>query len=171
MFYKTKTGWSAFPSYLRGYSRNLPLFEKLLIKSTGSDFLKKVRERIKEQPDDVPSLHAFTVAKKAREGTDPRMWIETGFWEKHLGITQVRKGMIFAGASRKMVHKPSGKKMSEIGEIFEYGSPKDNIPPRPLFRPVMARFKKSWLRKLQVSGGLFFASRGYNKQGVDNESN
>ena len=164
MISKTKSGWKEFPSYLRGYNRSLPLYQKILLQQSAESFLKKVKKRIKEQPSDVPPLSAFTIAKKRKQGSDTRMWVETGFWLKNLKITQVKKGVVFAGASKNKTHKPSGKTMAEIGNIFEYGSPVDKIPARPVFRPVMEQFKKSWRRKIAYSGAAFFASAGDSKE-------
>ena len=160
---RTKTGWTLFPKYLNGYSRNLPVFEKTVLAVSGEAYMKAVKKRILSQPKDVTPLSAYTVAKKLAEGKDTRMWIETGFWMKNLGITQVKKGIIFAGASKKKIHRPSGKSMADIAKIFEYGSVPDKIPPRPIFRPISKRFKKKWTALMTANGMLFFSSAGAKK--------
>tara|TARA_Y100000310_G_scaffold139322_1_gene138622 strand:- start:3817 stop:4347 length:531 start_codon:yes stop_codon:yes gene_type:complete len=148
------------PPYLRGYSKKLPMAEKRLIKNSAEDYLAQVKRRILSQPGDVPPLTPWTLAKKKKEGLDSRMWLATKYWYKNLGITQVKKGVVFVGASKKKKHTPSGKTMAELAEIFEYGSPKDRIPPRPIFRVVNKKFKKSWIHKMRVVGGILLGSRG-----------
>ena len=154
------SGWKIMPKYLSGYSRNLPTFAKAILKVSGETYMKDVHKRIESQPSDVPALAPYTKEKKAREGKDPRIWIETGFWKKNLGIKQVKKGVIFAGASDKKIHQPSGKKMSEIAKIFEYGSKADRIPARPIFRVVAKKFGKKFAKVMGVHGMEFFSSAG-----------
>lgn len=151
-------GWHQFPKYLSGYSRAIPVLEKLYLESVGKGFLKTIKDRILSQPSDVPALSPYWVAEKARQGLDERMWIATGFFLDNLNITQVKKGVIFVGASRRKIHRPSGKTMAELMEMFEYGDPSKRIPPRPILRGAVKTFAKRHRAIVAMVSGMFFAS-------------
>lgn len=152
-------GWDVFPAYLRGYNRGLPFMEKAMLWMLATSYLKMLRERIDSQPGDVPPLSRSWTEEKARRGLDPRIWVATGFFRDHLKAVQIAKGVIFVGAT-KMKHKPSGVPMEKIAEVIEYGSVEHGIPPRPLFRPVGDKFRKTALVALHTDLGMFFATGG-----------
>lgn len=144
------------PSYLRGYSKNLPLLDKVALAVMAETYLHALKKRIKDQPADVPALSRGYKDDKARGGYDPRIWVRTGFFLNNLKIAQVRKGVLFVGATG-LRHKPSGMTMSQLAAVFEYGDVARGIPPRPLFRPTNARIKGALVTKLGMVSGAFFA--------------
>jgi len=136
---RTGTGWTEFPSWLRGVSRALPNTDKRMLYVFGTMSLDAIHKRIKSQPKEWDPLKPETEARKLRLGLDPRMMLATQQFFDRLTIIQTSKGRIFIGATKK-VHPPSGFRMRDIAAIHEWGT--DVIPPRPLFGPVTREMTK-----------------------------
>jgi len=149
-------GWKDFPSYLRGYSRNISIADKMFLYHSSTKYLELVRKRIDEQPSDIPLLSPMWKAMKKKMGLDPRIWVATGEFKRKLRIIQIRKGVVFAGAT-KAKHKSSGKTMEQLAELLEHGDPTKHLPPRPLFGPAARQMLKE-IPKIKTEVGIFLSS-------------
>lgn len=151
--------WKRFPSYLRGYSRNIPIFSKTLLIGAANLYKRKIEERIESQPQEL-ELSKQALDEKLEHGYSLDIWIRTGFFKKNLLTIQQQKGEVYVGASPNKIHKPSGDTMEERARVMEYGDSSRNIPPRPIFHPAYEEFKKEIGAKLSLSYGLFLKTGG-----------
>lgn len=106
----------------------------------GKLVVERMVEHIERQDLPWKPLSNVTVQKKGND----MIYVETGWLKENLSVRRMKtsplKSTIFVGASPWKVHKPSGKKFSELMVMLEYGT--DKIPARPLIRPTWEEMRK-----------------------------
>ena len=148
---KMNSGWEKAGITLENLSQNLTSdFQKQMDKDAEL-ILRTLQNHIDLQDLPWKPLARKTVALK---GGNTDIYIETGELRKNLSVRKVKSSnlyKLFIGASPWKVHKPSGKKFSELMSWLEYGT--DKIPPRPLVRPTAQEIepvlRRRWIQLLR----------------------
>lgn len=145
--FKKYGDWSRAGKALRLLSTKLYPEFKAQLYEDGKLVLKTITSHIDRQDLKWTPLSLHTIELKGGSDT---IYVETGYLRDNLEVRRIKSGKdsysIFIGASPWKVHKPSGKKFSDIMIWLEYGT--DKIPPRPLIKPsfeeVRPIIEKHW---------------------------
>jgi len=108
----------------------------------GGSFLFRLQEAILRQDLDLAALSKPYVEFKKRADLDPRTLIATGEYVESIEIQERMRGenymVVVTVPDRE--HETSGVNLQLLARVLEYGSVKNNIPPRPHWRAIKEMF-------------------------------
>lgn len=119
--------------------------------------LQRAIERQRYWYDWTPLNHKY-LQRKLKAGLSLNTWEATSFLKEN--ITYWKNGRSYVVGVRPNLMHPrayggaisaggANQRLSVIAKTLEFGSPSKNIPPRPLFRPLLEYFRKNMGRYLE----------------------
>ena len=104
----------------------------------------RAKKHISSQDLGWKPLKPETKRNKQRDGYSTSILVHTSAYFQ--SITSWRKGDTVYVGVKKVARGKEGENIANIAKIHEYGAPKNNIPARPLWRPVLKE-SVQWLNK------------------------
>lgn len=98
--------------------------------------------RLQKFPMQYQPLSPQYVARKRKKGWRLGFWEMTGFLQQHITVWKDARRSYCIGFRSGVIHPVSGTPILTIVKTLEMGSPKKNIPARPLFFPLAAGISK-----------------------------
>ena len=125
-----------FTSFLKVFEKAVEMTATETNKELARRITRDAKEAIENQEFDWTPLSSKYLARKISEGYDPRTLVRTGEYKDAIswGVTH---GKIWAGIPSRKIHEDSGMPLFKLARIHEFGTA--TIPPRPLWRPILAR--------------------------------
>jgi len=105
------------------------------------------KKHLRNQDLNWQPLKSETVERKERKGLSNKILIATSdYFQSITSFADSNQG--FAGV-RKRVKNRNGDPITTIAMAHEFGSTKNNIPARPLWRPTLRKTKR-WMSRTKV---------------------
>jgi hypothetical protein len=144
---RTKKQREKFTGFIAAFAREVELKATKLNKKIAKEYAADARDIIEKQSYDWKPLSPRYKKWKIDSGFDPRIYIKTGEFLSNIkwGVTHNR---VWTGVPKNKIHQDSGMKLSKLASILEFGRTIQHegyqviIPPRPIWRPLLAEYLK-----------------------------
>lgn len=128
--------------FLKSIRVNLKETETLLPEEFAKHAERKIKSTIYKQNFKIPALTPKYLRWKKEHGLSTRILIATGEYVR--SITTKRIGKTWLVVVPPISHVDSDLMMNEIAEILEFGSPRKNIPARPVWAITSERLRSEY---------------------------
>lgn len=135
---KSKFEMPDMNQFISVFKDEVKIVARKISSEVASSMAKEAKEILDTQRYNWKKLNPQYLKYKFRNYLDPRTLIATGYYRDHISWWRDSKGFVHVGVRPRAIHKPSGLPLAILARIHEFGTAR--IPPRPLWRPLLAKY-------------------------------